>query len=348
MLIQVGELARRAGMTVRTLHHYEQTGLLMPSARSAAGYRLYNLAAVQRLHMIKALAQAGLELATIKDYLDQDSLSLSDLLVQQIATLDTQLRTISTLRERLVTLRDELGCGNEPDLESWLQTLELMKMYDRWFSPQELQGLPFAEQDEQRNQIWLALVAEVRELIGEGCPEDDPRAMALATRWMERLEQDTAGRPEFLTRLNEMHAAEPQMREQTGITDDVVDYITRAFAQSKLAIWARYLDADELAFTREHYFDRLMEWPVLVAQLHQACRDRLDPASDAGQALARQWLVLFQSYAGTSPATQQKFRVAMEREPHLMKGTWMTPEVLSWLQQAIGVMMTQARTPASR
>jgi DNA-binding transcriptional MerR regulator len=76
MLIQVGELAKRAGMTVRTLHHYEQTGLLTPSARSAAGYRLYNLAAVQRLHMIKALAQAGLELATIKDYLDRDALAV--------------------------------------------------------------------------------------------------------------------------------------------------------------------------------------------------------------------------------------------------------------------------------
>lgn len=56
MLIQVGELAKRAGITVRTLHHYEQTGLLLPSARSAAGYRLYNLADVQRLHMIQALA----------------------------------------------------------------------------------------------------------------------------------------------------------------------------------------------------------------------------------------------------------------------------------------------------
>ncbi|MFH7095796.1 MerR family DNA-binding transcriptional regulator, partial [Klebsiella pneumoniae] len=51
MLIQVGELAKRAGLTVRTLHHYEQTGLLTPSARSEAGYRLYNLSAVQRLHM---------------------------------------------------------------------------------------------------------------------------------------------------------------------------------------------------------------------------------------------------------------------------------------------------------
>ena len=37
MLIQVGELAKRAGLTVRTLHHYEQTGLLTPSARSEAG-----------------------------------------------------------------------------------------------------------------------------------------------------------------------------------------------------------------------------------------------------------------------------------------------------------------------
>ena len=101
MLIQVGELAKRAGITVRTLHHYEQTGLLAPSARSAAGYRLYNLAAVKRLHMIKALAQAGLELATIKDYLDRDTFSLSDLLVKQITTLDRQLQTLSTLRQRL-------------------------------------------------------------------------------------------------------------------------------------------------------------------------------------------------------------------------------------------------------
>lgn len=220
-------------------------------------------------------------------------------------------------------------------------------MYDRWFSPQELQTLPFAEQDEQRNQIWQALVMEAQRLMQESCPPDSPSAMALATRWMERLELDTAGRPEFLTRLNEMHATEPQMRAQTGITPEIVDYITHAFAQSKLAIWARYLNADELAFTREHYFDRLMEWPGLVSALHQACAEQTDPASEAGQKLARQWLALFQSYAGTSPQTQQKFRHAMECEPHLMKGTWMTPPVLVWLQQAIGVMM-QARTPASR
>jgi DNA-binding transcriptional MerR regulator len=348
MLIQVGELAKRAGLTVRTLHHYEQTGLLVPSARSEAGYRLYNLAAIQRLHMIKALSQAGLELATIKDYLDRDRYSLCELLVRQIDALDTRMRDIVTLRERLALLRDVLAQGGEPDLESWLQTLELMKMYDRWFSAQELQVLPFAEQDEQRNQVWLALVTEVQALLDTHCPPSSPPAMALATRWMARLEQDTAGRPEFLARLNEMHTAEPKMREQSGITPQMIDFITHAFAESKLAIWARYLNADELAFTRAHYFDRLMEWPALVADLHKAYREGCDPAAEQGQGLAQRWLALFQSYAGTDPQTQQKFRYAMEREPHLMKGTWMTPDVLGWLQQAIGVMMRQAQRPAAR
>lgn len=222
-----------------------------------------------------------------------------------------------------------------------------MKMYDRWFSQQELAALPFAAQDEQRAQAWRELTEEVQTLMASGCPTDSPQAMRLATRWMERLEQDTAGRPEFLTRLNEMHAAEPQMVEQTGVTPAIIAYITEAFAESKLAIWARYLDEEEMAFTRQHYFDRLQEWPALVAKLHQACREGVAPDSASGQALARAWLELFQSYAGTRPQTLQKFRRAMEQEPHLMKGTWMTPAVLSWLQQATGSLMRQAQGPAA-
>ncbi|WP_334372112.1 MerR family transcriptional regulator [Enterobacter hormaechei] len=346
MLIQVGELAKRAGITVRTLHHYEQAELLLPSARSAAGYRLYNLADVQRLHMIQALAKAGLELAEIRDFLEQRSLSLAELLDGQITLLDKQLRSIHTLRNRLVELRTGLTDDATPDLESWLQTLELMNMYDRWFSKEELQQLPFAVEKEALADIWAGLVTEVKHLLEQNVSVTDARATDLASRWMERLEQDTAGKPEFLTRLNEMHSVEPQMQEQTGITPEITDYITRAFAESKLSIWEKYLTAEEMAFTRAHYFDRMMEWPPLVAKLHQAQRDNLSPASDNAQKLAENWLVLFQSYAGTNPQTQQKFRLAMQQEPHLMKGTWMTPAVLEWLQQAIGVMM-QRRVSAS-
>lgn len=117
MLIQVGELAKRAGITVRTLHHYEQTGLLLPSARSAAGYRLYNGGCAASAYD-QTLAKAGLELAEIRDFLKQRSLSLAELLDGQITLLDKQLRSIHTLRNRLVELRTGLTDDATPDLES--------------------------------------------------------------------------------------------------------------------------------------------------------------------------------------------------------------------------------------
>ncbi|WP_263404975.1 MerR family DNA-binding transcriptional regulator [Pseudomonas aeruginosa] len=55
MLLKVGELAKQTGLTVRALHHYDDIGLLQPSARSDAGYRLYTPKDITRLHQIQAL-----------------------------------------------------------------------------------------------------------------------------------------------------------------------------------------------------------------------------------------------------------------------------------------------------
>lgn len=65
MTYSIGDLAQRTGLTVRTLHHYEQLGLLLPSARTDGGYRLYGDADVQTLHRILAYRQIGLPLKEI-------------------------------------------------------------------------------------------------------------------------------------------------------------------------------------------------------------------------------------------------------------------------------------------
>lgn len=346
MLIQVGELAKRAGITVRTLHHYESLGLLLPSGRTDAGYRLYNVRDVQRLHTIQALTHMGLSLSDVRDTLENHSVSLNDIIGRQLAMLDEKLTRIATLRERLAALQCELQSGRQPDLCEWLTTLELMTMYDRWFTKEEINALPFAQQDTAREQEWAQMVGQAKSMIDSHVSPADPQAQALAVRWMETLERDTAGKPAFLTRLNEMHASEPQLVDKTGITPQVLDFITHAFAESKLAIYARYLSPDEFAYTRAHYFDRMMEWPPLVAKLHQAFNGGVKPDSEEAQALARHWLELFTSFAGQDPRTHQKFREAMAKEPHLAKGTWMTAPVLGWLQQAVGVLM-QAQRPTS-
>src|SRR5690349_6871190 len=108
MLLKVGELAKRSGLTVRTLHHYYAIGLLTPSARADNGYRLYDRNDVARLHRIQALRRFGLALADIGAYLAQPDTPLTSVVARQIAMLDQQIEQASQLRERLARLNDML------------------------------------------------------------------------------------------------------------------------------------------------------------------------------------------------------------------------------------------------
>ena len=64
---KVGALARQTGLTVRTLHHYDEIGLLAPSLRTGAGHRLYTADDLGRLLQILSLRQLGLSLDEVRD-----------------------------------------------------------------------------------------------------------------------------------------------------------------------------------------------------------------------------------------------------------------------------------------
>src|ERR1700761_2441058 len=66
-LLQVGDLARASGKTVRAIHHYEEVGLLRPHARSKGRYRLYDQGALARLKWIGKLHDLGLSLGQIQE-----------------------------------------------------------------------------------------------------------------------------------------------------------------------------------------------------------------------------------------------------------------------------------------
>lgn len=68
-ILKIGELAKRTGLTVRTLHHYDQVGLLTPANRSRAGYRLYDEKDLHRLQQIMSMRALGLSLQEIGEML---------------------------------------------------------------------------------------------------------------------------------------------------------------------------------------------------------------------------------------------------------------------------------------
>jgi DNA-binding transcriptional MerR regulator len=167
-MLKVGELAALAGLTVRTLHHYDSIGLLQPSARSDAGYRLYDRNDVARLQQIQALRAFGMSLADIGLALDNPDHSPLTTIDRQLAELDARISADSRLRDQLRIVRGQLAGGAAPDLSTWLTTLEMtmehLKTYEKYFTPEELERLPMYRDDAVRSQ-WRALVEQAQGLV---------------------------------------------------------------------------------------------------------------------------------------------------------------------------------------
>ncbi|WP_342119288.1 MerR family transcriptional regulator [Pseudoduganella sp. OTU4001] len=333
MMLKVGELARRAGLTVRTLHHYDSIGLLKPSGRSDAGYRLYNRDDVARLHQVQALRRFGMALADIGHFLAQPGASLPDLIARQIDSLDQQIAEAAKLREQLSDLRGQLLAGEEPELASWLNTLEQMTVYDKYFSKQELEQMPIYHDAAARDE-WAQLVAAVGEKMAAGISPADPAVQQLAEQWMATFSQHAGDNPQIMQRLDNMWAREESVRAQSGITPEMRGYIAAANGEAKLAIYAKYMLPAEIATMRKHFQCRAREWPELIGAIRAQMSSDPSPAAPAARELAHKWFELFTDMVGTAPDARLRFRRAHENEPALNAGRLMTEDLLDFLRQA--------------
>jgi MerR family transcriptional regulator, thiopeptide resistance regulator len=175
MSIKIGELAKRAGLTVRTLHHYDSIGLLSPSARSENGFRLYNQDAVIRLQRIQALKQFGCSLSVIRKFLTDSQASLNEIITHQISVLDSQMQRLKTLHNRLLRLNEQISRGDTTCLPDWLTILEVMATYEKHFSQQELDLLQSNKVAGNLDQAWRQLISEIRDLLDRGIPATDEK-----------------------------------------------------------------------------------------------------------------------------------------------------------------------------
>ncbi len=336
MLLKVGELSKRCGLTVRTLHHYDAIGLLKPSARSDAGYRLYNRNDIARLHQIQALRRFGLSLADIGIVLANPGSHLAAIVDSQIQMLERQISQSAALRDRLVHLQTQLQRGEEPELADWLTTLEMMTMYDKYFTKEEQQRIRlFRGVENSTADEWAALVQSVEEAMEMKIPPYSPGAQNLAKRWITMVLRDTHGDARLLAKLNAMHDSEPAVQAQTGVTPKVIRFIQEAFAETKFAIYQKYLSPDEFRFLRENYLKRTHEYPALIAAIRQHMEDGTPPDDPRILPLALHWLELFRSYAGDNPETHAKIREANAREPELLLGSFIDQHLLGYIKEAM-------------
>ena len=221
---RIGEVAAATGLTVRTLHHYDEIGLLAPSGRTETGYRLYSDDDVRRLYRIVAFRRLGFALDEIGALLDAGGTSDPRAVVRaQLDRLDAEAALREQLRVRLVRLLRALDGADGAAADLFLEAIEGMTMAERYYTPEQLaqleqrrtelgeEGMRKAEAD------WAELIAEAEELRASGAAPTDPLVAPLADRWMALIRQFTGGDMGIHASLNTMYETEGPEKASRGM-----------------------------------------------------------------------------------------------------------------------------------
>ncbi len=241
MAWKVGELARRTGLTVRTLHHYERIGLLKPAERTHSGHRLYDEAGAARLYQVVALRALGLPLDAVRTALDGE-LGPGTVLREHLTQVERQLDTLRLLHRRLSAVLSADPAARTPadflDLIEKVTTME--ETVKNHFSEEQLARLEARREalgDEavsSAEQEWPRLIANVQAEMDAGTDPADPRVQTLARRWAELVEAFHGGDPELRESLNRMYAervegSEQIQQEAGGPSPRMLEYVGRAW-----------------------------------------------------------------------------------------------------------------------
>jgi len=325
MLLKVGELAKRSGLTVRALHHFDEIGLLKPSARSEAGYRLYNHGDVARLHGIQALRLLGLPLKEIGTMLAGDGRTLPMIVARQIRSLDHEIAQATELRGRLALMMGRFSAGAQPEMADWLATLEMMAAYARYFSADEVKRI--LDNWRRVEAEWPALEAEVRQMMARGVPATDLAVQPLAHRWMGLIHHWLDGDFGLIERWGTMYKLEPAARKNEGPGLSVVRYVEQATDMRMARLLAHFTLAEMSRFR----WVPLSEWRAVEAKIQALIKRRTPPHAPAAQAACAAADVLIGRVVGDDPVLLQKLAGAMAAEPVLRAGLTWGPDVLAYL-----------------
>jgi len=236
--LKVGELATRTGLTVRTLHHYDEIGLLEPSLHSEAGYRLYTAADVARLQQVLSLRQLGFSLEEVRDCLDRPGFAPLEVIRLHVARLREQIELQRKLCERLESLAEHFRTAGEVSADEFLYTIEVMTMIESYYTPEQMESFRKRSADaaaagvdlaQEGTAAWQELLAQLKVEMDSGTDPADPKVQALEKRRQALVNAFSGGDKAIEENLERMWKEQgDQLCAQFGIDPKLMAYLDKA------------------------------------------------------------------------------------------------------------------------
>jgi DNA-binding transcriptional MerR regulator len=220
-LLTVGELARKSGVTVRTLQYYDKIGLLIPSEYSEGGRRMYSRGDILRLHQILFLKSLGFSLKEIRDRLlpTESTAELKKVLTHHKEVLLAQITQIQEAVNLIEKVIEEIRSGSEIAIERLFVIMEATRRGNpysfmlRYFSKDQMEY--FLNRFENNEDIVVDFEKKLRELTAELIElyqqNEEPEGSAgqnLASKWWDLLMVLTEGDPDLIRNIFALGADE--------------------------------------------------------------------------------------------------------------------------------------------
>lgn len=236
---KVGELAKRSGLTVRTLHHYDEIGLLRPALRTRSGHRQYGEEDVARLQRIVSLRQLGLSLCEVGVVLDGAEGTLERVLERHAERVRERIRLERELLARLEAATRLLRSTGVVSVDVMLELMELTMDVESYYTPEQLEYLKRRGEELGEDAIraaeaeWPQLIARMQSAMERGEDPASAEVQALARRWGELVHAFTGGDAGVTESLRRMYAEKLEGEGRfMGIDRSLVEYVGRAMGGS--------------------------------------------------------------------------------------------------------------------
>jgi len=242
---KVKAFAELTGLTVRTLHHYEEIGLLKPSAKTASNYRLYGMQDVLRIQQISVLKFLGYSLQEIKQQLDRHDYDATESLRVQGHMLDKKAEQLHRAARLSRMLARQISVGAEIDWDTAKKLMELMQIdqldmqawlecyltEDEQKTLESIRNRFTAAQLKQYEQDWKLMHQKVRQHVNE-----DPASeigLQLAQEWWALVNSVYGDYPELRRKMGQAYHTGMVPRSNSNYDEKVVDFIFAAFRHWK-------------------------------------------------------------------------------------------------------------------
>lgn len=228
--MKIGELAKQTNLSIRSLRHYDEIGLLRPSRRTDSGHRLYGEEDVQRLQKVLSFKQVGFSLEEISSALGDPAISVLDAIEKHAESVEEEIEKQKKVLKRLQMTSGLLRVKEKVDVQLIFETIREIVLLQDYLSEEEMS---IAEEAMKSDTVvkrfiegWPAMLEEINALIKSKADPSSARSQAIAQTFMDIDRHVKNKKADFAAGAKNMLSENKETFEKLyGFSDEVMEFI---------------------------------------------------------------------------------------------------------------------------